>query len=405
MPMRQIGAAFAVVVIAVAMAEPALAIPAFARRYKVACHFCHEGYPKLNAIGQRFRERGFRMEREDAFDGAGWLRSVPLTGRVHANRSFVEDEEGVSTGFFKAVSAGNLGRRLSYWVDDALVDNFDRPNREERNHVEPDNAWLRLEVVAGGKLYARVGRMELDLPFTQTRTSHLFPYEIYFANTGFERDSIGEYQDGFEIGGELPQDVRWTVAVVKGRNSDEATELSDDAGQFDANFYFRLAKRIGRHRVGALAYLGRNTLARSLAPAPGAPAIRPAEWEDQLLRLGADASVWVRRFHLYGVFLYGRNDNSLADAARPGGTGERLSFAGGFLQGDYHLRGEVALTLRLNAVNRPPDGTSLPRETFLSVFPGLQVFLIQDHLKLSFEYGFQNQDRRNRGAIQAEVAF
>ena len=51
-----------------AAAETASALPAFARRYGVACHFCHDGYPKLNNNGQRFKERGFRMAQEDAFD-------------------------------------------------------------------------------------------------------------------------------------------------------------------------------------------------------------------------------------------------------------------------------------------------------------------------------------------------
>jgi hypothetical protein len=32
-------------VVVFASAAPAQAIPAFARRYQVACHFCHEGFP------------------------------------------------------------------------------------------------------------------------------------------------------------------------------------------------------------------------------------------------------------------------------------------------------------------------------------------------------------------------
>src|SRR6266571_3120849 len=208
-------------------AEPAFANPAFARRYKVECHFCHDIYPKLNAMGQRFRERGFRMEREDAFDASTWLRSVPLAGRAEGNHTFLEQADGVNFGFLKGISAGNLGTRVSYWVDDGVVVNEKtNPGDKRFTHVKPDNAWLRVEVVSGGKLYAKGGRLEMDLPFTQTRTPHLFSYDVYFANTGFETDNIGSFQDGVEVGGDLPRDARWSAAVVKGKNSDSAEEFS-----------------------------------------------------------------------------------------------------------------------------------------------------------------------------------
>ena len=59
-------------VIIMAAADTASAIPAFQRRYGVECHFCHDGYPKLNQNGQRFKERGFRMAQEDPFDVGEW---------------------------------------------------------------------------------------------------------------------------------------------------------------------------------------------------------------------------------------------------------------------------------------------------------------------------------------------
>ena len=375
-------AVLACMVAAVAVARPAAAIPAFARRYQVECHFCHEGFPKLNAMGQRFRERGLRMEQEDNFDASKWLRSVPVTGRAEYNHTFVEKGDGFGYGFLKGIAAGSLGPRVAFWVDDGvtLADG-------DFSHTKPDNAWLRLEVVTGGALYARGGRLELDLPFTQARTPHLIPYEIYTANTGFETDNIGEYQDGVEVGGSLPQDVHWSAAVVKGRNSASAVAASSDAGKFDANLFLRLAKRIQRHRIGAFAYIGRNTLVNDQRVAFG----------DDLLRVGADASVWIEHLNFYGVYLYGRNSNST-------GSGRELTYSGGFLQGDYHLHDNVALTLRLSVVNQPPPGTEASRQTFSAVLPGIQLFIL-DHGKLSFEYAFQNKDRGGFGSIQAEVAF
>lgn len=382
--MRQRVAVLAVAVAGMALAEPAWAIPAFARRYKVECHFCHDGYPKLNNMGQRFRERGFRMEREDPFKAADWIRSIPVVVRASANRFLVEGDGDSNFGFLKGISAGNLGTRFAYWVDDGVSaqegeDNF--------THAKPNNAWLRFEIVRGNKLYAKAGRIELDLPFTHVRNPHLFSYDIYFANTGFESDNIGDYQDGVELGGNPSGDLHWSAAVVKGRNSETAEENSDDAGRFDANVYLRVAKRVNKHRFGGFAYIGRNTL----APAPR------ASFDNNLLRLGLDASVWARRLNLYGAYMYGRNSDST-------GTRKELSFNGGFVQADYHVRDIVVLTARLNAVSRPPGRTQQPHETFTDFFPGIQVFLFE-HGKLSFEYGFFNKDQSGYGAIQAEVAF
>lgn len=43
---------------------PAMAIPAFARKYETSCQTCHVGFPKLNAFGEAFRLNGYRMPKE-----------------------------------------------------------------------------------------------------------------------------------------------------------------------------------------------------------------------------------------------------------------------------------------------------------------------------------------------------
>jgi hypothetical protein len=372
-------------------ASPARAIPAFARRYQVDCHFCHDGYPKLNIMGERFRDRGFRMSQEDPFELKAWARTVPVDLRASGTRYFVEAAEDINQAFLKAASAGHLGRRLSFWVDDGVLisegdDNF--------THARPDNAWARVEIVPAGKLYAKGGRFELDLPFTHARRPHVFSYDIYFANTGFEHDTIGAYQHGVEVGGQLPRDVHWSVAAVAGRDADGAGDADDRAGRFEANLFLRIAKRISQHRVGGFAYIGRNTIAES----PGVTA------DDTLLRLGADASVWIHRLNLYGVAMYGRNDNSVLSARAPMGTQEPLSFSGGLLQADWHARDILVLTLRGNLVRRPPGRSADPRVTVASLVPGVQVF-VRERLKLAFEYGFTNRARPDVGAVQVDLAF
>jgi hypothetical protein len=190
--------------------------------------------------------------------------------------------------------------------------------------------------------------------------------------------------------------------VVKGHNTEEMEALTDKASDFDANVFLRVSKRFERHRFGAFAYIGRNTLATTVPPVVGLGPTRLLTWDDNLLRLGADANLWLGRFNLYGVYMYGRNDNSIADRDRPSGTGQSLSFNGGFVQGDLHVRDWVAVTTRVNLVSRPPGRGGASNQTFTSVFPGV-LFYVRERLKLSFEYGFLDKDRPNFGAVQVDL--
>jgi hypothetical protein len=377
-----------------AAAPPARAIPAFASRYGVECHFCHEGFPKLNTIGQRFKERGFRMEKEDDFDFDKWLRSVPAVVRASGahvrSKPYGLPASNSNTLFLKGISAGNLGRRFSYWIDTgAIVTEGD----DTFQYTNVDNGWGRLEVVGKGRLYVKGGRFELDLPFTQTRTPHLLGYDIYYANTGLETDNFGVFQEGVEVGGALPDDMRWSAAVVKGHNTEEELDLNSEAGRFEGNLYLRLSKRVMRHRFGAFAFIGRNTIV--LGPS--------AAWRDNMVRLGGDANLWFHRLNIYGVGMYGRNDNSQGSLAQPMGTGEALSFSGGFLQADYHLRDFLALTVRGNLVSQPAGTTARRNDTFASVVPGIQIFTLGQHVKLSAEWSFPNRHQAQVGIVQLDL--
>lgn len=387
-------------VVVFASAAPAQAIPAFARRYQVACHFCHEGFPKLNLMGQRFKERGFRLEKEEDFNFDKWARSIPVDLRATGTQLLIEDAEDGTFGFFKPIAAGNLGRRFSYWVDWGFIvrsDSLTPPDEDNAEFQDVSNAWGRLDLASNNRFYVRGGRIEMDIPFTQVRTPNLLSYEIYVANTGYEVDSIADSQDGGEIGGDLGKDFHWSAAVVSGHDPDFVEDLdADEATKFEANVFLRLAKRWERNRFGAFAYLGRNHLARS------GVSLDP-DWKNDIVRVGIDGSVWAQRLNLYGVGMYGSNDNAIATPQQPKGTGESQHFTGGFLQADYHAGDYFALTARLNVVNRP-DGLDGPYTTFTSFVPGVRWF-VRDRFRLAFEYSFANQGRSGIGSVQADLAF
>lgn len=376
-------------------ASDAFAVPAFARRYEVACTFCHQIFPKLNRMGERFKERGFRLENEEAFDGSAWMKSAPVSGRILGTRSFPEGRTASNIGYLKVLSAGNLGARVSYWVDDAWL-----RAGGATTHIKPDNAWARVDLKPAGKLYVKGGRFELDLPFTQTRTPHLLPYPIYGTNTGLETDSIGAFQEGVEIGGEVGT-THLSAALVKGRNNEAVVDLAKssgvgDPGRFDGNLFLRASKRTASARFGAFAYIGRNDLVARL----GATSVGVAR--DNIVRVGADGSVRVNRFHVYGLAMYGQNSNSLLSAAKPSGTGESLGFAGGFLSTDYYLRENIAVTARVQTRGVDLAGGN-GRNTVTSFLPGLQVVVWK--FKLSGQANFSSNNVARFSALQIETAF
>jgi hypothetical protein len=386
---------FVLVVLAALSAGTAEAIPEFARRYALPCHFCHEGYPKLSALGEQFKERGYRLE-DDKTGVSNWWSSIPVSFRGALRQTFEERGDADTAGRLRFVSGGNLGSRVSYWIDESYSvdgDGFDRSGT--------DNAFLRVELLPD-ELYLRGGRMELDLPFTQARTPQLYAYDVYFATTGFETDNIGSQQDGVEAGGFLDDATHWSIAVVRGQNSDEQLELSDSAGRFDGNVFGRLTRRFGEDRAGLYLYWGRNKLART-NPDPGAGGPAILEWDDDLLRLGVDGSAYLSSVHLYGTFLYGRNGNSVADAQNHGGTREAASFTGGFGQLDIYLRNQLVLSGRFDWVHGPPPGTIAPSSTSVSFSPGLKLWL-HPRIRLAFELSFRNQDQPTRGAVQVDLA-
>ena len=377
------------------VAADVFAVPAFARRYEVACTFCHQIFPKLNRMGERFKERGFRLENEDPFKSSAWIRSVPISGRLLGTRYLPEGRDASNIAYLKILSAGNLGPKVSYWVDDAWL-----RAGGETTHIKPDNAWVRFDLKAAGKLYAKAGRFELDLPLTQTRTPHLLPYSIYGTNTGLESDSIGQYQQGLEVGAAFGT-THVSAAVVQGRNNPGTVDLAEssgvgDPGKFDGNLFLRVSKRRATSRFGAFSYIGRNDLVARLN------ATRVGVARDKIFRIGVDGNGWVSKVNIYGVAMYGSNSNSVLSLASPTGTGQSLAFAGGFLAADYHLRENIAITARVQtrSVDLPGIAT---RDTLTSFLPGAQVIVWK--IKLSGQMSLSNNNVARFAALQIETAF
>jgi hypothetical protein len=132
------------------LAQTALAIPPFARKYETSCQTCHIAYPKLNAFGKAFMNNGFiipegeedLIKQEPISMGADawkrvWPKAVwpgdiprwfPLSMRSDFSFNYLPDSENeVKTDFqtpneIELLAGGNLGRVFSYFTNLTLLE-------------------------------------------------------------------------------------------------------------------------------------------------------------------------------------------------------------------------------------------------------------------------------------------
>ncbi len=184
---------------AILLPTSAHAIPAFARKYGVACSACHTNWPRLNQFGVNFRDNGFRMNRERdnpvTQNGAYWPIAFRTTvGFQYTNQTLVpvdptpSNPNGLATtetgtfGFtgLDILTAGTLGEQINFLVvfTPGLASSgfFTAPSLDGS---DLESAWIGFTRLFGTP-YAniRVGKMAPDLPVDEHR--------IYFLTVGYQ---------------------------------------------------------------------------------------------------------------------------------------------------------------------------------------------------------------------------
>jgi hypothetical protein len=368
-----------------------------------------------------------------------------------------------ASGFFSIFTAGNFGSNIAFWVDDDISVSGDN------SAGGLGDAYLKFVNVGRfvklpkDSLSVRFGQFELDLPITQARSYNLSPYDIYQqANIGAMNSMVSLQQNvsnqfvfanavrGIELsGGHQYGGYHYSVAVVDqntsgvAQSSNTSPYVPSPAGSASGgigfgsssgfkNLYGRLSYRFNLERdsesrqdVQAAGptgphdhtYLNLGSFylyGESLQQYAGSDAILRVQ--EPYFRAGGDFNFNYRRFNLYGVYMYGRDENLLpldkagALIPLPLGTDSPLPvsfikgvparFNGGFVQADFLVHPWVMAIMRWDAVNSRADringlalatGTPFfaPLHTTRSRFtPGIQ-FLIHPNIKFSFEYQFR----------------
>lgn len=340
-------------------------------------------------------------------------------------------------GFFSIFTAGNFGSDIAFWVDDdfsvfgsnangGLGDGYLRFVNLGRFFKLPTDAFT-----------LRVGQFELDLPFTQARSINLSGYDIYNeANLGTGLQNVNNHftlggaAHGVEFsGGHTYGGYHYSLAIVDQNTSGTSASVPNvpSATGFgfvsDSNYkdiYARFAYRFNlesnsasRHEIqaagasgprdhtylnlGTFYFKGRSAQRFSGLASDGVtPAVLTTR--EPFYRVGGDFSFNYRTFNLYGLYMYGHDDDQVLNSTFTGFvSGPAAKFNGGFLQADYLVLPWVMTIFRYDRVQSTADFLNeAGSSNFFSpigstrnrVTPGVQ-FLIHANIKASFEYAFR----------------
>jgi hypothetical protein len=367
------------------------------------------------------------------------------------------------TGLFSIFTAGNFGSDIAFWVDDDIsVGGDNAAGGLGDGYLKFVNIGRFLKLPKD-LLSVRAGQFELDIPFSQARSHNISPYDIYqeanigaissllqqnVANQFAFADAVRgiEFSGGHQYGG-----YHYSVTLMNQNTSGlgqpdntspyvpSATGGANGGVGFGSDsslkdVYARLSYRFNLERnaesrrdiqatgprdhtyisFGTFYLRGNSQQGIVGTNADGSSRVLFAR--EPFQRVGGDFSFNYRALNIYGLYMYGRDNNLLpVDAngnliALPlsaGGpvpdrfiSGVPAKFNGGFVQADYMILPWMMAIARWDGVNSTADrinGLALSTDT--SYFgplhstrnrftPGIQ-FLLHPNVKASFEYQFR----------------
>ncbi len=258
-----------VLILTLLINDAVMAIPAFARKYRMSCTTCHNPIPRLKAYGDSFAGNGFQLEDQEAPRYTvetgdrllSLIREFPLAVRLDGYMSIEhrknQKEETVTdfrTPFMlKLLSGGSLSEHLAYYFY------FYMDERGEIAGVE--DAYLMYNNLFNIDLDIYLGQFQVSDPlFKRELRLTLEDYHIYTVSPGISNINL-KYDKGMMV--TLGTEFGTTIVgeVLNGNGIGEA----DEKWQFDNDKYKNLMGRVSQDisdflRIGAFTYYGNEAI-------------------------------------------------------------------------------------------------------------------------------------------------
>ena len=255
------------------VAQPANALPAFARKYGLRCSACHESWPMLNYFGQKFKDNGYQLmnDRDSPIwqNASYWpitLRITPFWSRESTNKVAVDtaptgEQRMTTTGFnlsgLDILTGGTLEKNISF----LLV-----PSSDETGAFHFESVNVRFDNLFNSPwLNVKVGKFELDSFISEKRTLTLSAnggaYQLFHfipVGDGNIFGQLGDNQLGVEyMGHSLDDRTRISAAVFS--STDGNVDLPYGQNSYTAFFAASQAfdaGKLGVQRIGGYAMVG-----------------------------------------------------------------------------------------------------------------------------------------------------
>jgi len=306
------------VIVSLVQANRADAVPAFARKYQTSCQTCHILFPKLNAFGEAFRLRGYRMPGETPemvkqpptplgapaykrlWPEAVWPGDIPsyvplavIVKMGDVNQSIGNDDGTVTTIHndfqfpqeLNLFGAGTLGDHVSFLTEVTFSENPDGSVATDLEHAD-----IGFDSPFGPEdlFHFRVGKLAPNLfdgfqemwISTDAGIDTLFDYNPIGINGGTGLGagalspspiSLAKLARGVEGYGIIAHRALWVAGISNGVGS----LPTDTTGRFDGNNSKDVWARFD-YKIGGMGLDG-DTFGR---PVP------EKNWQDNSLRLG-----------------------------------------------------------------------------------------------------------------------
>jgi hypothetical protein len=262
--MRKLKLVTTVFIVMIIALNDVIAIPAFARNYKMSCQTCHSPIPRLKAFGDEFAGNGFTMPEMESSryfvdtgdDQLSLIRDFPIAIRLDMHAVVKTDDASNGLDFqspylVKLLSGGELADNLAYY--------FYFYMNERGKVVGIEDAYIMFNNLLDHDLDFYMGQFQVCDPlFKRELRLTLEDYQIYKTKVGNASSNLA-YDRGIMVTLGLETGTDLIFEVVNGNGIHEAAEMKNFDDDSYKNFFGRISQDIGEYlRLGAFGYLGKE---------------------------------------------------------------------------------------------------------------------------------------------------
>jgi len=399
-PRQSVRAAAVLLLLGTTIPSALMALPVFARKYRVSCALCHNPFPALTPFGDQFAANGFRMAiaeepRDTIATGDDLLTlpaGLPLALRLDAYAQLYADGNA-ATDFqlpynLKLLSGGTLSKKLSYYIYFLLA---------ERGEVAGiEDAFIQWNDIGNAPVDLVFGQFQVSDPiFKRELRLEVQDYAIYKVLVGLQPTNL-TYDRGFMASADLAG-FTLTASVVNGDGIPASNDLLRYDNDANKNVFGHLSRDFGRHvRLGLMGYTGRQD-----GEVYGFP-----DQSNAITMWGADATFNAGTFELNLQYV-SRNDTEpdftpgepLVDT--DGGFAELLVRPGGSRWYGYGLYNYIEASAPVLNVKL---GTPVGLDEYEAIAVG-GGYLVYRNFRLYGEYGYEFTRELNRVTAGFTTAF